>query len=169
VRRFIGSVAVVLAACAGCAPATGDAPERTAEADCPPSLPDRTLGEEDDGSGRPLVPTSPEPVRLTLCEYGLSVHVQPAPGTAALSTAPPRPTSWAGDDLAAAIAELDALPPYVDAGEKVCNAAMWPGYLLLVQHRDGTVTSLTVDRSCAVISDGTGAVRWGLPSVVTAR
>ena len=46
---------------------------------------------------------------------------------------------------------------------------MSPGYLLLVEHDDGTVTALTVDRSCAVVSDGAGAVRWGLPAVVAER
>ena len=154
----------------GCSTTGGGAPgDQVQSAGCPETLPDRAPTDVDDGSGRQLVPTTPDPVRLTLCVYGLTPVVErdSAPGTPVQP--PPVEQTWDGADADAAVTELNALPAFLDAEDHVCNAAMWPGYLLLVGHADGTATALTVDRSCALVSDGEGAVRLGLPHVVASN
>jgi hypothetical protein len=153
---LLGCAALVLAT-AGCGSTVGSPPQfpdQTESARCPETLPDRSDMKVDDGSGRELVPTTSQPVRLTLCVYELG-------GRASTAT-----SAWEGGDLDAAVAELNAFPAFVHAEDHVCNAAMWPGYLLLVDHRDGAVTTLTVDRSCGLVADGAGAVRLGVPEVV---
>jgi hypothetical protein len=43
---------------------------------------------------------------------------------------------------------------------------MWPAHLVLVEHADDIVTALSVDRSCGLVSNGSGAVRTGLPGII---
>jgi hypothetical protein len=141
-------------------------PDGLRSAGCPDTLPGEPRPEVDDGAGGQLVPTAPDPVLLTLCVYGL-VPGPGAPGSEPTGSPEPLVTqTWEGADLDAVVDDLNALPAFADATDHVCNAAMWPGYLLLVDHADGTATTLTVDRSCALVYDGNGAVRLGLPSVV---
>jgi hypothetical protein len=169
VRLTVAFLAVL--GIAGCGTAEGvprQVPDRAESAGCPETMPGGSGVETDDGSGRPLVPTSPEPVGLTLCVYGLEPVGRP--GEEPPSTGPAPSTVPLDDaDLGAVVADLNAMPAFVDAGDHVCNAAMWPGYLLLVDHRDGTVTALTVDRSCGLVADGVGAVRMGIPDVIADR
>jgi hypothetical protein len=71
-----------------------------------------------------------------------------------------------GEDLRAIVAELNVFPPFRDPEGHACNAAMWPAHLVLVEHADDTVTALSVDRSCGLVSNGSGAVRTGLPGII---
>ncbi|TFV89727.1 hypothetical protein E4P40_08060 [Blastococcus sp. CT_GayMR20] len=142
-------------------------PDGQRSAGCPGTPPGGRT-DVDDGTGGQLVPTASDPVLLTLCVYGL-VPVSPPPGSGPNSTPePPATRTWAGADLHAAVDELNGLPVFSDSTDHVCNAAIWPGYVLVLDHADGTTTTLTVDRSCALVSDGDGAVRLGLPSMVAA-
>jgi hypothetical protein len=149
---LIGAAVVVLSL-AGCADdAVPDVPQaRTCDEAQP--LP-RT--DADDGEGAALVPTDSEPVAMTLCIFPIEAPDGSEPTVRAFS----------GDEVRVAVEALNGFPPLRDPAEHVCNAAMWPGYVLLVEHTDGTVTALTADRSCGLVSDGAGAVRIGLPDVV---
>ena len=73
---------------------------------------------------------------------------------------------FSGYEVRTAVEELNGYPPLRHPEDHVCNAAMWPGYVLLVEHADGDVTALTANRSCGLVSDGSGSVRIGLPGVV---
>jgi hypothetical protein len=160
-------VAVTSGGCGAQDRAGDPVPDGLRSAGCPETVPERQA-EVDDGSGGQLVPTASDPVLLTLCVYGL-VPGSPAPGSEPSGTPqPPATRTWAGADLHAAVDELNGLPAFPDSTDHVCNAAMWPGYVLVLDHADGRSTTLTVDRSCALVSDGNGAVRLGLPSVVAA-
>jgi hypothetical protein len=162
-RTLLLAAAVALAG--GCAPAPAEPPNRARPATCPPSMPDRGGPAQDDGSGADLVPAEPEPVALTLCVHPIDLAVDPD-GVPAGTPQPPVSVVQTDDALRATLVELRGLPPATDTEDRACNAAMWPGYLLLVEHRDGTVTTLVVDRSCGLVSNGAGAVRAGLPAVV---
>jgi hypothetical protein len=151
--------------------ADGSPADQVQSAECPESLPGGAVTEVDEGSGRQLVPMSPDPVLLRLCVYGLVPVVEehgssPSADPGTVMPQAPVEHTWADADLDAAVAELNAFPAFVDAGDHVCNAALWPGYLLLVEHDDGSVTALTADRSCGLVSDAAGAVRIGLPGVI---
>jgi hypothetical protein len=158
-------LAAAVALAAGCAQSPGEPPNRARPATCPPSMPDSGGAAEDDGSGADLVPAGPEPVALTLCVYPLDLAVDPD-GVPRGTPQPPVSVVQDGAALRATLTELGQLPPAGSSRDRVCNAAAWPGYLLLVEHRDGTVTTLVVDRSCGLVSNGAGAVRAGLPAVV---
>jgi hypothetical protein len=151
-RLLIGAAALLLVL-AGCAEdPVADVPQAR---DCAEARPARDGPEADDGRGSELVPGDPEPVALTVCAYA---PMEP--------DEPPTERTFGGDEVRTAVDELNALPPLRHPEDHVCNAAMWPGYVLLVEHADGDVTALTVDRSCGLVSDGSGAVRIGLPGLL---
>jgi hypothetical protein len=151
---------VLLVAVGGCGGERSGhpAPDRVQAAVCPDEPPDAGGLEPDDGVGGELVPTAPAPVRLTLCTYGPAPHARSTPTV----------VTYSGDDVRTGVEELNGFPSFTDPDDHVCNAAMWPGYLLLISHADDTVTALSVDRSCGLVSNDSGAVRMGVPSIVAA-
>jgi hypothetical protein len=166
-RGVLLAAALLLGTAAGCAAplaAPEAAPSEQALPAACPETPRAPGPAEDDGSDRELVPTSPEPVQATLCVYGIRPASSPGADPQA---GPPVAVAQDGAALAGTVEELNGMPPFTDAEDHACDAALWPGYLLLVRHRDDTVTTLTLDRSCGLVADGAGAVRLGLPSIVT--
>ncbi|TFV62584.1 UNVERIFIED_ORG: hypothetical protein E4P37_16930 [Bacillus sp. AZ43] len=151
-RLLIGAAVAVLSL-SGCAEdAVPDVPQAR---DCDAARPSTSGPRADDGSGAELVPADPRPVSMTVCTYD-PMRPDEAPTERAFS----------GDEVRATVDELNGFPPLRHPDEHVCNAAAWPGTVMLVEHADGTVTALTVDRSCGLVTDGDGAVRMGVPAVL---
>jgi hypothetical protein len=152
-RLLVGAAALVVVL-SGC---TADfVPEMPQARDCAHAQPRSGPLAADDGDGADLVPTDSQPVAITVCNFPLN-----APDGSA-----PTARAYSGDEVRAAVEELNGFPPLQHPEDLECSKPAWPGYVLLVEHTDGTVTALSADRSCGLVSDGSGAVRIGTPALI---
>jgi len=153
------------------APSADESGAPTTESDdvsatCPDTPPEPPDQENDTSGASQLVPTSPEPVLLTVCTYRPDVGGEMTDGSREIIWSSPEAHEVRGEQLVDAVAELNDLPTVRDAPEMPCSLALVPAHRLVVSYADATTVVLDADENCDVVANGQGALRHGITPVI---